>query len=135
MGKYGKPEIMNADQGSKFRSTAFTCLIKDNGIRINMDAKVAWRDSVFVHRLWRSVKYEEVYLHAYDSVADSRQGLEPYFTFYNSHRPHSGLDAKTPDQVYFEMQSHLLATQLKGRGFTYRSGIVVYKSGPPHCHV
>ena len=107
--KYGKPEIMNTDQGSQFTSAAFTGLIQDNGIKISMDGKGAWRDNVFVERLWRSVKYEEVYLHAYESVAAARQGLDRYFTFYNSRRPHSSLDEQTPDQVYFESLPALLA--------------------------
>jgi len=107
--KYGKPEIMNTDQGSQFTSAAFTGLIQDNGIKISMDGKGAWRDNVFVERLWRSVKYEEVYLHAYESVKDARQGLDRYFTFYNSRRPHSSLDEQTPDQVYFESLPALLA--------------------------
>ena len=106
--KYGKPEIMNTDQGSQFTSAAFTGLIQDNGIKISIDGKGAWRDNVFVERLWRSVKYEEVYLHAYESAKDARQGLDRYFTFYNGRRPHSSLDERTPDQVYFE----LLPTQL-----------------------
>ena len=107
--KYGKPEIMNTDQGSQFTSAAFTGLIQDNGIKISMDGKGAWRDNVFVERLWRSVKYEEVYLHAYESIAAARHGLDRYFTFYNSRRPHSSLDEQTPDQVYFESLPALLA--------------------------
>ncbi len=99
--RYGKPEIMNTDQGSQFTSQAFTGLLKENGIQISMDGKGSWRDNVFVERLWRSVKYEEVYLHAYDSVSDARTGLNKYFRFYNSRRPHSSLDGQTPDQVYF----------------------------------
>ena len=74
-----------------------------------MDGKGCWRDNVFAERLWRSVKYEEVYLHAYDSVADARQGLARYFSFYNSRRPHSSLDERTPDQVYLESRPALLA--------------------------
>ena len=100
---HGKPEIMNTDQGSQFTSQPFTGLLKENDIRISMDGKGAWRDNVFVERLWRSVKYEEVYLHAYETVSMARAGLKRYFRFYNSRRPHSGLDQKTPDQVYFKM--------------------------------
>ena len=102
MEKFGKPEIFNTDQGSQFTSLAFTGLLKDNGIRISMDGKGAWRDNVFVERLWRSVKYEEVYLHAYDTVSAAKAGLDRYFRFYNSRRPHSSLDRQTPDQFYFE---------------------------------
>ena len=100
--KFGKPEIFNTDQGSQFTSLAFTSLLKDSGIRISMDGKGAWRDNVFVERLWRSVKYEEVYLHAYDTVSSAKAGLDRYFRFYNSRRPHSSLDRQTPDQLYFE---------------------------------
>jgi putative transposase len=102
MEKYGKPDIFNTDQGSQFTSQAFTGLLKDNGIRISMDGKGAWRDNVFVERLWRSVKYEEVYLHAYDTVSAAKAGLDRYFRFYNSRRPHSSLDRQTPDQFYFD---------------------------------
>jgi putative transposase len=84
--KYGKPGIMTTDQGSQFASAAFTGLIKDNDLKISMDGKGAWRDNVFVERLWRSVKYEEVYLHAYDSVTEARQGLDRYFKFCNNRR-------------------------------------------------
>lgn len=99
--KFGKPEIFNTDQGSQFTSIAFTGLLKDKDIQISMDGKGAWRDNVFVERLWRSVKYEEVYLHAYDTVSAAKAGLGRYFRFYNSRRPHSSLDRQTPDQVYF----------------------------------
>lgn len=100
---YGTPEIMNTDQGSQFTSQAFTDLLKDNGIQISMDGKGSWRDNVFVERLWRSVKYEEVYLHAYGSVTEARAGLDRYFRFYNARRPHSSLDGQTPDKVYFNV--------------------------------
>jgi putative transposase len=79
----------------------FTGLLKDNGIQISMDGKGCWRDNVFVERLWRSVKYEEVYLHAYDNVSEAKSGLGKYFTQYNQHRPHSALDDQTPDEFYF----------------------------------
>ena len=106
---YGAPEIMNTDQGSQFTSQAFTGMLEEHGIRISMDGKGAWRDNVFVERLWRSVKYEEVYLHAYDAVSDSRIGLGRYFSLYNRRRPHSSLGRKTPDQVYFSQQLLTLA--------------------------
>jgi putative transposase len=101
---YGPPEIMNTDQGSQFTAQAFTGLLKEHGIRISMDGKGAWRDNVFVERLWRSVKYEEVYLHAYDTVSDSRTGIGHYFDLYNQRRPHSSLGRQTPDHVYFNQQ-------------------------------
>ncbi len=103
--RYGAPEIMNTDQGSQFTSLAFTGLLKDHSIRISMDGKGAWRDNVFIERLWRSVKYEEVCLHAYDTVSDSRTGLRRYFDLYNRRRPHSSLGRRPPDDVYFSQQS------------------------------
>jgi putative transposase len=99
--KYGKPEIVNTDQGSQFTSVAFTEVLIQNGIAISMDGRGAWRDNIFVERLWRTIKYEEVYLHAYDSVADARTSLSQYLSFYNARRPHSSLDRRTPDQAYF----------------------------------
>ena len=100
--RYGKPDIFNTDQGSQFTSLEFTGLLKENGIAISMDGKGCWRDNVFVERLWRSVKYEEVYLHAYESVSGAKAGLQQYFTRYNQFRPHSSLDDKTPDEFYYE---------------------------------
>lgn len=99
--RYGIPEIMNTDQGSQFTSQAFTGLLKEHEIKISMDGKGSWRDNVFIERLWRSVKYEDIYLRAYDSASTVRTGLNRYFNFYNSRRPHSSLDGLTPDQVYF----------------------------------
>lgn len=99
--RHGKPEIFNTDQGSQFTGQAFTGVLADNGIAISMDGKGAWRDNVFVERLWRSVKYEEVYLKAYDSVSDARASIGRYLDFYNGRRPHSSLDGMTPDQAYF----------------------------------
>ena len=101
---HGKPEIFNTDQGSQFTSQAFTGLLTDNAIAISMDGKGSWRDNVFVERLWRSVKYEEVYLRAYDTVAQARASLGRYLDFYNAKRPHSSLGARTPDQAYFNPQ-------------------------------
>jgi putative transposase len=100
--RYGKPDIFNTDQGSQFTSAAFTGVLADNGIAISMDGRGAWRDNVFVERLWRSVKYEEVYLKAYDSVGQARASLGCYLDFYNRKRPHSSLDRGTPDRAYFE---------------------------------
>ena len=102
MNKYGKPEIFNTDQGCQFTSLEFTGLLKDNDIQISMDSKGCWRDNVFVERLWKSIKYDEVYLHAYDSVSAAKQGLARYLAFYNQRRPHSSLDRKTPDEFYYE---------------------------------
>lgn len=100
--RYGPPEIFNTDQGSQFTSDEFTGLLKANGIRISMDGKGCWRDNVFVERLWRTIKYEEVYLHAYGSMNDAKTHLRAYLEFYNSRRPHQSLDGNTPDAVYFE---------------------------------
>ena len=100
--RYGIPDIVNTDQGNQFTGEAFTKILKDAKIAISMDGKGAWRDNVFVERLWRSVKYEEVYLKAYDSVSQARQSIGRYIAFYNSQRPHSSLDGATPDEVYFK---------------------------------
>ena len=100
--RYGTPEIFNTDQGSQFTSAAFTGLLMHHGIRISMDGKGCWRDNVFIERLWRSIKYEEVYLHAYESVSQARAGIGRYIEFYNTRRPHSSLQARTPDVVYFK---------------------------------
>ena len=100
--RYGKPDIFNTDQGSQFTSWEFTQLLKDNDIAISMDGRGCWRDNVFVERLWKSIKYEEVYLHAYDTVSEARCGIGRYLDFYNSRRPHSALDSKTPDEFYHE---------------------------------
>ncbi len=102
--KYGKPEIFNTDQGSQFTGEAFTGVLIRNRIAISMDGKGSWRDNVFVERLWRSVKYEEVYLRAYRSVFEARASLGRYLDFYNRRRPHSSLDARTPDEAYFDPQ-------------------------------
>jgi putative transposase len=101
LARHGCPEIFNTDQGSQFTSGAFTDVLLENGIAISMDGKGAWRDNVFVERIWRSVKYEEVYLRAYDTVSDARASIARYICFYNGKRPHSSLDRRTPDHAYF----------------------------------
>jgi putative transposase len=100
--RFGKPQIFNTDQGSQFTSSSFVSLLTSHGIRISMDGKGCWRDNVFVERLWRSVKYEEVYLYAYQGVAEARTAIGRYFAFYNARRTHSALDRQTPDHVYFK---------------------------------
>ena len=105
MRRHGKPEIMNTDQGSQFTSIDFIKTLKDADIQISMDGKGAWRDNVFVERLWRTIKYEEVYLRAYDSVSAARESLRRYLKFYNTRRPHSSLDGRTPDQAYLNPSS------------------------------
>ncbi len=103
--RYAKPKIFNTDQGSQFTSTNFIKVLAAREIRISMDGKGAWRDNVLVERLWRTIKYEEVYLRAYASVSEARASIGRYLGFYNSRRPHSSLDGKTPDQVYFNTLS------------------------------
>jgi putative transposase len=98
--RYGTPEIVNTDQGSQFTAKAFVDTVLENGCKLSMDGRGAWRDNVFVERVWRSVKYECVYLHAYDSVAQAKTSIMQYVEWYNRSRPHSSLDRKTPDQVY-----------------------------------
>jgi putative transposase len=105
LAQHGKPDIFNTDQGSQFTCPVFIDVLTKRDIKISMDGKGAWRDNVFVERLWRSVKYEEVYLRAYDSVSEARERLGRYLDWYNRRRPHSSLDARTPDQAYFEQQS------------------------------
>ena len=105
LAKHGKPEIFNTDQGSQFTSIDFTGVLLEHGVAISMDGKGAWRDNVFVERLWRSVKYEEVYLRAYDSVSEARASIARYLAFYNERRPHSSLDRRTPDEAYFGAQT------------------------------
>jgi putative transposase len=100
--RFGAPEIFNTDQGSQFTAADFLDVLKRHEIRISMDGRGAWRDNVFVERLWRSVKYEEVYLHAYESVSAAKTGIGKYFVFFNARRPHSSLDRRTPDTVYFK---------------------------------
>jgi len=107
--KYGAPEIMNTDQGSQFTSAAFIGVLQEKGIQISMDGKGCWRDNVFVERLWKSVKYEEVYLHGYETVSIARQALSRYLDFYNRRRPHSTLDGRTPDTAYFNLSEPPLA--------------------------
>jgi putative transposase len=108
LAKHGKPEIFNTDQGSQFTCPAFTGVLAKNDIRISMDGKGAWRDNVFVERLWRTVKYEEVYLRAYDSVSEARERIGRYLDLYNRGRPHSSLDGATPDQAYSATTTPLL---------------------------
>jgi len=99
--KYGPPEIMNTDQGSQFTGAEFIGELHKHGIQISMDGRGQWRDNVFVERLWKSVKYEDVYLKAYDTVSQARAGISSYIDFYNSRRPHSAHGGRTPDVVYF----------------------------------
>jgi putative transposase len=106
---YSKPGIFNTDQGSQFSGAAFTGVLMRNDIAISMDGKGAWRDNVFVERFWRSVKYEEVYLRAYDDVPEARRSIGRYLEFYNARRPHTALDRRTPDQAYFDPLPHRMA--------------------------
>ena len=107
LANYGTPEIFNSDQGCQFTSEDFTDVLKDNGIKISMDGKGRWMDNVFIERLWRSLKYEEVYLKAYDSVAQAKQGIDDWLMFYNEERRHASLSRMTPDQIYYDLPSGL----------------------------
>ena len=100
--KYGRPDIFNTDQGSQFTSFAFTNVLRSNEIRISMDGRGRWLDNVFIERLWRSLKYENVYLNAYETGSEARVGIGRWITFYNQTRPHSSLPGKTPDSQYYE---------------------------------
>lgn len=102
MFRYGKPEIFNTDQGSQFTSEAFTGALKDADIKISMDGKGRWVDNVMIERLWRSLKYECIYLHAYETGSEVRQGLKLWIDYYNTNRPHSSLDGRTPDEAYWQ---------------------------------
>jgi putative transposase len=102
LARHGKPDMFNTDQGSQFTGQEFTGVLLKAGVAISMDGKGAWRDNVFVERLWRSIKYEEIYLKAYDTVGEARASIGRYLAFYNGRRPHSSLDRKTPDQAYFD---------------------------------
>lgn len=106
---HGKPEIFNTDQGSQFTSSDFTKVLQGREISISMNGKGAWRDNVFVERLWRSVKYEEVFLKAYQSVSEARASIGRYLQFYNTLRPHSALDRQTPDEAYFSSKDIVMA--------------------------
>jgi len=106
---FGPPEIFNTDQGSQFTSEAFTDMLSAQDVRISMDGKGRWMDNVFIERLWRSVKYEEVYLKAYGSMSEARQGLRTYFEFYNGHRRHQSLARRTPTEVYWATLAHEMA--------------------------
>ena len=109
LARHGRPEIFNTDQGSQFTSGDFTGVLLDAKVAISMDGKGAWRDNVSVERLWRSVKYEEVYLRAYDSVSEAKASIARYLTLYNTRRPHSSLDARTPDEAYFGIKETAMA--------------------------
>jgi putative transposase len=107
--RWGAPEIVNTDQGSQFSGAEFVAEVKRIGARQSMDGRGCWRDNVFVERLWKSVKYEEVYLRAYDSVGAARVALTRYLAFYNTRRPHQSHEGRTPDMVYFGSLTPLAA--------------------------
>lgn len=104
--RHGAPEIFNTDQGCQFTSTAFTDVLKANDVRISMDGKGRWMDNVFVERLWRSLKYEEVYLKAYESVREARHAIADYFRYFNAERRHSRLGRQTPDAIFYANDEH-----------------------------
>ncbi len=134
LARHGKPDIFNTDQGSQFTGAAFTGVLAANAIAISMDGKGAWRDNVFVERLWRSVKYEEVYLRAYDSVGEARASIGRYLDFYNGRRPHSSLDGTTPNQAYFT-RCRSARQPNPGRASTYRRGKSVQTGGTTSWHI
>lgn len=101
LARYGVPEIFNTDQGSQFTAEEFTKPLEAQGVRVSMDGKGRWIDNVFVERLWRSVKYEDIYLRAYETPREVKRGLTSYFSFYNARRPHQSLGYRTPDELYF----------------------------------
>jgi putative transposase len=107
LARFGTPEIFNTDQGSQFTSDAFIGILESHNINISMDGKGRWMDNVFIERLWWSVKYQDVYLKAYSSIAEVRKGLRDYFEFYNSQRRHQSLDRRTPDDVYWSTLSQM----------------------------
>ena len=106
---YGPPEIFNTDQGSQFTSGAFTGVLHRQGIKISMDGKGRWMDNVYVERLWRSLKYEEVYLKAYESVEEAKRSIATYFAYFNGKRRHSSLGRRTPDDVFFNREPAIQA--------------------------
>ena len=101
LARYGAPEIFNTDQGSQFTAEDFTAALLAKGVRVSMDGKGRWVDNVFVERLWRSVKYEDIYLHAYGTLSELKAALVSYFSFYNARRVHQSLEYRTPDEIYF----------------------------------
>jgi len=104
LARHGVPEIFNTDQGSQFTDEDFTSPLLAKGVRVSMDGRGRWVDNVFVERLWRSVKYEDIYLHAYETLRELKAALSRYFRFYNTRRPHQNLEYRTPDEVYFSTQ-------------------------------
>jgi putative transposase len=102
LGRFGKPEIFNTDQGSQFTSTSFTAVLEEQAVKISMDGRGRFMDNIFVERLWRSLKYENIYLHAYATGSEARRGIGNWFELYNNKRLHQALEYKTPDHVYFE---------------------------------
>lgn len=130
--RYGTPEIFNTDQGSQFTSSEFTGLLKEHGIQISMDGKGCWHDNVFVERLWKSIKYEEVYLKAYDSVSAAKASLGVYLNFYNTRGPHQSLDGTTPDAIYIagcRRRKSRHDDRVTPQGSTYRRGNSVQSNG------
>jgi putative transposase len=107
--RFGRPDIFNTDQGSQFTSPRFTDVLQDAGVRISMDGRGRWMDNVFIERLWRSLKYECVYLHAFEIGSELRAGLSRWIGYYNARRPHSALAGRTPDEAYSEIEMERLA--------------------------
>lgn len=106
MAKYGKPDIFNTDQGSQFTSPRFVDVLVDAGVQVSMDGKGRWMDNVFIERLWRSLKYECIYIHAFETGTDLRHGLGTWISYYNADRPHSALGGATPNEAYSKIDAH-----------------------------
>ena len=103
MRRFGPPEVFNTDQGSQFTSMDFTDVLRDSSVKISMDGKGRWMDNIFIERLWRSLKYECVYLHAFETGSEVRAGIGRWVDHYNQERPHSSLSDRTPDEVYHQI--------------------------------
>ncbi len=114
LARFGTPEIFNTDQGAQFTSADFLGVLRAHQIRSSMDGRGCWRDNVFIERLWRSVKYEDIYLHAYETASEVRGGLTHYFAFFNRRRPHQAHRGRTPDAVYFASRPHPAAASPRG---------------------
>ena len=125
----GQPEVFNTDQGSQFTSLEFTQVLQDRGVKISMDGKGRYQDNIFVERLWRTVKYEEVYLKVYASVLEAQKGLQDYFRFYNGLRPHQALGYRTPAEVFHEEQGSVVGDS-NGRRCSPIEGIESLASEP-----
>ena len=132
MARFGRPEIFNTDQGSQFTSPRFTDVLKEAGIRISMDGRGRWMDNVFIERLWRSLKYECVYLHAFETGSELRAGLSRWIGYYNARRPHSALAGRTPDEAYGAHGNGEIGGLTTTRTKLSQAAKLSNQTGPPH---